>query len=249
LRKLSCAVVLFLAASSLATAETRDLQAMLFSGEQRVALVELFTSEGCSSCPPADRWLSDLQEEPGLWKDYVPVAFHVDYWDYIGWKDRFARAEYSARQRQYVAEGGANFVYTPGVFLQGVAWSNWRTGKPVMADRSRVGNLSVSVDDGIAAIHFENSRAAPGPLTAHVALLGMNLDTAVRSGENRDRKLHHDFVVLNVVSVPLDNTASGYTANTPLPDTTLDANDLALAIWVSASGTQRPIQSVGGLLL
>jgi len=249
LRKLTCAVVLLLAASSLTTAETRDLQAMLSSGEQRVALVELFTSEGCSSCPPADRWLSDLQEEPGLWKDYVPVAFHVDYWDYIGWEDRFARAEYSARQRQYVAEGGANFVYTPGVFLQGVAWSNWRTGKPVMADRSRVGNLSVSVDDGIAAIQFENSRAVPGPLTAHVALLGMNLETAVRSGENRNRRLHHDFVALNVVSVPLDNTPSGYTANTPLPDTTSDANDLALAVWVSASGTQRPIQSVGGLLL
>jgi len=248
LRLLSCAVVLSLVASSCATADTRDLQAVLSSGEQRVALIELFTSEGCSSCPPADRWLTDLQEEPGLWKDYIPVAFHVDYWDYIGWKDRFARAEYSARQRQYVAEGGANFVYTPGVFLQGVAWSNWRTGKPVKTDRSRVGNLSVSVDDGFAAIQFNNSRPTPGQLTAHVALLGMNLETAVRSGENRNRKLHHDFVALNVVSIPLDNTASGYTANTPLPDITSDTNDLALAVWVSAGGAQRPIQSVGGLL-
>lgn len=234
--------------SSFATADTRDLQALLSSGEQRVVLIELFTSEGCSSCPPADRWLSTLQQEPGLWKEYVPVAFHVDYWDYIGWEDRFARADYSARQRQYVAEGGVNFVYTPGVFLQGAAWPNWRTGKPAITGTSRVGNLSVRVDNGFAAIQFHGVGPTPEQLTAHVALLGMNLETAVRSGENRGRKLHHDFVALNVVSIRLASTASGYAANTPLPEIASDANNLALAVWVSAEGAQKPIQSVGGLL-
>ena len=248
MRKFACALLLAAVMPPLATAGTRNLQAVFDSGVQRVALVELFTSEGCSSCPPADRWLSALQEEPRLWKDYVPVAFHVDYWDYIGWKDRFARAEYGARQRQYAAEGGARFVYTPGVFLQGVAWPDWRAGKPPATDASRVGNLRVTVDDGLASIRFDDNGQARGPLTAHVALMGMNLETAVRRGENRNRKLHHDFVALNVVSIPLASSASGYVAATRLPEITSDAGELALAAWVSAAGAQKPIQSVGGLL-
>jgi hypothetical protein len=69
------------------------------SGKTRGHLVELFTSEGCSSCPPADRWLSRLKRDSRLWKSVFPVAFHVDYWDYIGWPDRFAVPQYSALQR------------------------------------------------------------------------------------------------------------------------------------------------------
>jgi len=60
------------------------------SGTNHVSLVELYTSEGCSSCPPADRWFSELKRDDGLWREFVPLAFHVDYWDYIGWQDRFA---------------------------------------------------------------------------------------------------------------------------------------------------------------
>ena len=104
------------------------------------------------------------------------------------------------------------------------------------------------MDNGIAAIEFNASRSTPGQLIAHLALLGMNLETAVRTGENRGRKLHHDFVALNVVSVPLAASESGYSASTPLPESTSDANELALAVWVSAKGAQKPIQSVGGLL-
>lgn len=248
LRIVACAVLLVVVTPSLATADTRRLQGALESGEQHVALLELFTSEGCSSCPPADRWLSSLQQDPGLWKDYVPVAFHVDYWDYIGWEDRFARPGYGARQRRYAAEGGVKFVYTPGVFLQGVAWPDWRAGRPPGTDDSRVGNLRVRVEDGFAEIRFDDARPTPGHLTAHVALLGMDLETAVRSGENRNRKLHHDFVALGVVSIPLADTGSGYAANTALPDITSEADDVALAAWVSEAGAQTPIQSVGGLL-
>src|SRR4051794_5009755 len=68
------------------------------SPQHTLALVELYTSEGCSDCPPADRWLRSLK--PG---SVVPIAFHVDYWDYIGWKDPFARAAFSARQRELAA--------------------------------------------------------------------------------------------------------------------------------------------------
>src|ERR1043166_1377606 len=71
------------------------------SSEQRTPLIELYTSEGCSSCPPAEAWLSKLKTEAGLWKDFVPVAFHVDYWDHLGWRDRFASAVFTERQRAY----------------------------------------------------------------------------------------------------------------------------------------------------
>ena len=64
-------------------------------------MLELFTSQGCSSCPPADAWLSGLVQRSGLWREVIPLAFHVDYWDRIGWKDRFANPGYSERQRDY----------------------------------------------------------------------------------------------------------------------------------------------------
>ncbi len=78
--------VLVLLGGSQASADTLHLA----SGDTRVNLLELYTSEGCSSCPPADRWLSGLRQDPRLWRQLVPVAFHVDYWDGIGWPDRFA---------------------------------------------------------------------------------------------------------------------------------------------------------------
>jgi hypothetical protein len=87
------------------------------SGPQRTHLLELFTSEGCSSCPPAEAWLSKLKAEPRLWKDFVPIAFHVDYWDRLGWRDPFAAKEWTARQYQYSAVWKSDSVYTPGFVL------------------------------------------------------------------------------------------------------------------------------------
>src|SRR3954471_14035949 len=83
-------------------------------------LIELFTSEGCSSCPPAEAWLSKLKSDPGLWKAFVPLAFHVDYWDRLGWRDPFASKEWTARQYRYAANWKGESVYTPGFVLDGV---------------------------------------------------------------------------------------------------------------------------------
>ncbi len=229
-------------------AETADATTVFSSGEKRVALIELFTSEGCSSCPPADRWLSGLATDDGLWTRFVPVAFHVDYWDYIGWKDRFAQAEFSARQREYAELGAAPFVYTPGVFYHGKDWRGWRNGGSVNVDGSRVGDLTVRVENRRATIRFDSAEQVSGPLTAHVALLGMQLETAVRAGENKGRTLKHDFVVLDVVATRLQASDSGLTATATLPDNATGVSDLALAVWVSADGSQAPIQSVGGFL-
>ena len=96
------------------------------SGTSRVALLELYTSEGCSSCPPADRWLSGLAAKGVNSERVVPLALHVDYWDYIGWRDRFAHPGFSERQRQMAVLGNSTLVYTPQVMLNGRDFRNWR---------------------------------------------------------------------------------------------------------------------------
>jgi len=82
-------------------------------------VIELYTSEGCSSCPPADRWLAALASQPQLWARYVPLAFHVDYWDALGWPDRFASRRHTARQRAYARNGRLSQVYTPAFVVGG----------------------------------------------------------------------------------------------------------------------------------
>src|SRR5260370_30783575 len=89
------------------------------SPERQTVLLELFTSEGCSSCPPAESWLSQLKQKPGLWSDFVPVAFHFDYWDYLGWRDRWASQQFSDRQRGYASSCSNHSVYTPRFVLHG----------------------------------------------------------------------------------------------------------------------------------
>jgi len=95
----------------------------LSSGTRQVTLLELFTSQGCSSCPSAERWLNEYVDDDDLWTHIVPVVFHVDYWDYIGWKDVYASQEYGERQRDYARAGKAHGIYTGFVFQwPGMAW-------------------------------------------------------------------------------------------------------------------------------
>ncbi|MBA3543366.1 MAG: DUF1223 domain-containing protein, partial [Chthoniobacterales bacterium] len=86
----------------------------LESKPTKTHLLELYTSEGCSSCPPAEAGLSKLKDNPRLWQDFVPIAFHVDYWDRLGWRDPFASKEWTARQYEYSARWRSSSVYTPG---------------------------------------------------------------------------------------------------------------------------------------
>jgi len=95
------------------------------SDDKQTTVIELFTSKGCSSCPPAERWLNKLVEHPGLWEDFIPLAFHVDYWDRLGWKDVYAKPEHTRRQYRYQKDGNVRVVYTPGFFANGQEWRDW----------------------------------------------------------------------------------------------------------------------------
>ena len=178
------------------------------SPRQTAALVELYTSEGCSSCPPADKWLSMLGKRAvspgGL---LVPLALHVDYWDYIGWKDPYAKREFSTRQRKLAALGRASFVYTPQVLLQGRDFRGWGSGAfgdAVASINARKAKAAISL-----AIDPQTTGALPvetraelldpaehGDAALYLAAYANKLVSNVRAGENEGRTLAHDFVVL-----------------------------------------------------
>lgn len=188
------------------------------SGGQRAALVELFTSEGCSSCPPADRWLSELGRTSGA--AVVPLAFHVDYWDSIGWPDPFASAAYSERQRQAAARQSSRTVFTPQVLVNGRTLHDWhRTGGSGQALAARSADPSArirlearKVADGL---RVSVSGAAPGrDLAVFVALYENGLSTSVPAGENAGRRLGHDYVV-RAFSGPLAVGADGRFEHAP----------------------------------
>ncbi len=226
------------------------------SGDKAVSVVELYTSEGCSSCPPADRWLSALQSESGLWGEFIPMAFHVDYWDYIGWKDPYASRSNSQRQRRYAAEYRERTVYTPGVRRNGEEWRAWRRGAAITsADRKAVGTLSLSIDDenSFEATFNSNADADEGAsdvrqnnVQLNIAVLGMGLEQEVTSGENEGRTLMHDFVVLGTASF---SSAEHGAWSGQLPEAKARAEQYAVVAWVSKAGYLSPLQATGGLLV
>lgn len=221
-------------------------------------LLELYTSEGCSSCPPADRYLASLAQAPGLWQDVVPVAFHVTYWNYLGWKDPFADVAFDRRQRA-LASRERSGVYTPGVFLAGREWRNWRREQQLPQRREDAGVLSARVtcdriDAEFSPVSAGQERAANGGVPSHleVAWLTRNASSRVLRGENRGRTLAHGFVARSHQRLALtqDSTDSRYRFSGPTACGQRapkggEASALAVAIWVSdAAG--RPLQAIGG---
>jgi hypothetical protein len=219
------------------------------SEETPAAVVELFSSEGCSSCPPAEAWISGLKTRPDLWKSVVPVVFHVDYWDNLGWRDRFASRAFTERQRRYVSTGQTASIYTPGFVVNGVEWRGWFNREPLPAPKpAKVGKLRVTLRDrGHLDIAFTPVGAGPKSALVEVALLGCGIASDVRSGENGGRRLLHDFVVLNLASAVPGSEGSRLTATFALPEKSI-APSSALAAWLTNADDRIPIQATGGWL-
>jgi hypothetical protein len=217
------------------------------SGETQNSLIELFTSEGCSSCPPAEKWMTALKSSQDLWKRTVPVAFHVDYWDHLGWRDRFAKPEFTARQQRYAAAWGGDSVYTPGFVVNGREWRDWFGGNVMPTTSGRVGVLRVSLgDDRNLTVTFVPETTQPRALALNVALLGNDLESNVKRGENSGRKLRHDFVVLDLIKVDMVNASNRWTGSVALPMRSGNDKPTALAAWVTENST--PIQATGAWL-
>ncbi|HWA25272.1 MAG TPA: DUF1223 domain-containing protein [Lacunisphaera sp.] len=214
------------------------------SGPTRVSLLELYTSEGCSSCPSAENWLGRLRDDAGLWRDFVPVAFHVNYWDRLGWPDRFASREFTDRQYAYAAAWKADTVYTPGFVLNGQDWGGHPREKPAAASGFG-GKLSAEITGSRCRVTYALPHGTTGEFEAHVALLGGGIVSEVKAGENRGATLRHEFVALGLERRRLDQDAADFS----LPEATpAGVTRRAVAIWVTRRGATEPLQATGGWL-
>jgi hypothetical protein len=190
------------------------------SGAQRVAMLELYTSEGCDSCPPTDRWVSALPSRGYTPERLLTLAFHVDYWNYLGWDDPFAQARFSERQRLASSRNKARFVYTPQLVLNG---RDYRRG--VIRDDFTEKISAINSSKPLAMITLSHAAPANGSLAvsariaidgvaerklaqAYLALYENKLANQVSAGENRGKKLQHDFVVRELAG-PFAADASG----------------------------------------
>ena len=219
------------------------------SGDKQTALIELYTSEGCSSCPPAEAWLSKLKSDPGLWKDFVPLAFHVDYWDRLGWRDRFSSQAWTERQNKYASLLRSESIYTPEFIRNGQEWRNWFRNKQISNSETKsAGSLSATTTDGktfsITYRSRDNSK-----LEVHLALLGCGITSKIGAGENSGRQLQHDFVVLNHHSVPMKTDSAGAHADVTIDSSSHDdMAQKAIAIWVTHENQLPSLQATGGWL-
>src|ERR1700738_1199123 len=152
----------------------------------RTHLIELYTSEGCSSCLPAEEWMSGLKNQPRLWQDIVPIAFHVDYWDHLGWKDPFASKLWTERQADYSVRWKGESVYTPAFALDG---TEGHYGTPPATATETPGVLKISVNGDKVAATFKPTNTAGQRYDIHVARLGFSLMADVNAGENNGPKL------------------------------------------------------------
>lgn len=163
-------------------------------------VVELFTSEGCSSCPPADQLLSRLrQEKSENGAEIIPLGFHVDYWNYQGWQDRFSSSQYSKRQETYAEELHTEGPYTPEMVVNG---SQEFVGNDASRARSAISEagaqapseqVSLKPEAGKLIVNVTGQAQESGE--AWLAITEDNLSSHVGAGENTGRTLHHDAVV------------------------------------------------------
>lgn len=221
------------------------------SGAHTVPLLELYTSEGCSSCPPADKWLSNLKLESDK---VVPLAFHVDYWDYIGWKDRFSKAEYSARQRKTAAFGGAGFVYTPQFTLNGKDFRGWdgsRLHQGIDASLKQPARVNLALDvsrqeNGEIALKATAQAVKASDIKnadIFIALYENKLVSQVNAGENNGRELKHDYVVRDLLGAYQLSNKNEFSKNISLPAEWKNRNAGAV-IFVQDSRNGEIIQSL-----
>lgn len=229
-------------ASDVATESTENLLT-LESKTSVPLLLELYTSQGCSSCPPADRYLNSLKQNKSLFKDFIPMAFHVDYWDYLGWKDPFASKQNSERQRIYRANNKSKSVYTPQFIVDDEEWRGFfkRRKANLKSNYKNPNKLTIQFDGKKLNAHYS---AEATNLFLHTALLGIGTETHIPRGENAGKTLKQEFVVLSHKITRSKNNQWNVSIEKPKAET----EELALISWVTQTDNSQALQAVADYL-
>ena len=218
----------------------------LQSGPEKVLMIELYTSEGCSSCPRADEQFSAARYSKLLWKKFVPAAFHVDYWDRLGWVDKLSDPANTERQYQFAQKWNLKRVYTPMFVKDGQEF----LGNPLKLFEvtPTAGNAGMMDAMQVNRVDFEvryKPPAGTGQWRIHYALLGSNIHTHVKSGENNKRDLIHNFAVLSHGSQVVETRDGVAWLPVRFPDK-LPGIQKSVVFWVTGPGDLEPVQALGG---
>jgi hypothetical protein len=217
------------------------------STEKQTALIELYTSEGCSSCPPAENWVGKLRNDPQLWKKYIPVAFHVDYWNYLGWTDKFSSPENTKRQRSYARQWNNQNIYTPELVFNGMEWQNWNGSKVPEATVNNAGILKAELQtDGEILISYKTGKNKSWQ--ANIALLGLDVHSDIKAGENQGLSINHQFTVLRHQKIFLKNTQGIFQGKINISGLENFTGNNALAVWINQKDDITPVQAAGGMI-
>ncbi|QUJ70594.1 DUF1223 domain-containing protein (plasmid) [Photobacterium sp. GJ3] len=201
-------------------------------------VIELFTSQGCSSCPPADRFTHQLGETNSLWETIIPVAYHVDYWDYLGWKDAFSNPAFSLKQRLYHQYDVLSSVYTPGFVVDGKEWRGFFSHQRLPEQNTTAAKaLKLTYENQAFTLDY----AGEGRFVAHFVLMAMDETTPILRGENAGKVLTYNHVVLDSAQSASENRWSFSPARIP-------ANADAVAAWLTRENSFVPVQTVAGWL-
>ncbi len=239
------------------TVQAEEKKRLLTSQGKQFVLIELFTSQGCSSCPPAEKWLNQFKENKDLWEKYIPIAFHVDYWNYLGWKDPYSKTQATKRQKRYRRERKVRSVYTPGVVVNG---KEWRGGSlSALKNKQKNNNhfLQASIQNNKIIIAYKGDKKnlahknlaqknlTQKNLQLHFVLLGFGIKTQVKAGENARKTLPQEFVVLEYLK--MDSKTGSWSFDLPSRNYK-EVKKYAVAMWVNEKGDLKPIQAIGSWL-
>src|SRR5580704_16270933 len=213
------------------------------------AVVELFTSQGCSSCPPADKIIGELAKDPSV----IALSMPIDYWDYLGWKDTLADSRFSARQKAYSRMRGDRDVYTPQAVINGSTHliGSDRAGIEGAIDETEKseGVMSVPVSMSVTGKQINVSVAASrgGPATMHgevwICSISKAVPISIGRGENRGREITYHNVVRNLLKVG-DWNGSANSWTVPLENISRDGVDAAV-VYVQDGNRDKPGPMLG----
>ncbi len=243
LRHAACGLALVAqAAGAAGAAGTAVAACQARSGDRQALLIELYTSEGCNSCPPADRWLSGLVGRG----DVLAAAFHVDYWDRLGWVDRFGSSRHTERQAQQQRSSGAGFSYTPQVLANGRDWRG-APSLPLLDRPALVQVQAQRLDPRRVAVQIEPRPGAPERLGLWWAWLEDGHVSVVRAGENQGVTLHHDHVVRQYGQLPAWAARAGQAVTQQIevaPQPSESGHRARLLVVVTEATTGAPLQAL-----